>query len=247
MATSGVFCVTGKMGSGKGLIGVAQIDDYLQRGRRIATNCDLFLHNLLPKTDKSARVTRFPDHPSIEDLYSIGSANETYDESKNGLIVFDECVKWLNTRNYRDKEYKDHRMQFIEWIVHTRKLGWDVYLLVQDVSVLDKQIRDLVIEHIVYCRRTDKMQIPYIGFIFRFFGVERILPQVHIGAVYYGMDRNAIRVDTWISYGSKYYSAYDTKQRFNAAYPHAIHSLLPPYYTHYKSLSKRGFKFVMRL
>lgn len=37
------FFITGVLGSGKGLVSVARCIDYLKQGRKVATNCDLFL------------------------------------------------------------------------------------------------------------------------------------------------------------------------------------------------------------
>ena len=85
-----VYFVTGKLGAGKSLMAVARIKDYLERGRTVATNLDLYLEHLISKKSKTCTVLRLPDQPSVEDFELMGIANDTPDESKNGLLVLDE-------------------------------------------------------------------------------------------------------------------------------------------------------------
>ena len=102
MSQSGVFFVTGKLGSGKSLVAVSRIQDYLNRGCRVATNLDLDLRQLLPR-DSRQTVLRLPDKPNAEHMALIGhgygdSDTKEHDESKNGLIVLDEMASYLRIR-----------------------------------------------------------------------------------------------------------------------------------------------------
>ncbi len=156
-----VYVVTGKLGSGKTLVAVGKIQDKIVSGCKVATNLDLRIHKL-PRVGifaKSPDVIRIPDKPSLEDLLAIGRGNNSYDENKNGLLVLDECGTWFNSRSWADKE----RQSVINWFLHARKLGWDIIFLIQDLSIMDKQARVALAEHVVYCRRLDKITIPFIG------------------------------------------------------------------------------------
>nr|WP_240297107.1 zonular occludens toxin domain-containing protein [Escherichia coli] len=55
------------------------------------------------------------------------------------------------------------RQPVIDWFLHARKLGWDIIFLIQDISIMDKQARLALAEHVVYCRRSDKLNIPLLA------------------------------------------------------------------------------------
>lgn len=113
---------------------------------------------------------------------------------------------------------------------------------------MDKQARIALGEHVVYCRRTDRLNLPIVGPLFKLiWGGKLPLPRIHIGVVKYGLLPNSLTVDTWTCLGNRLFMAYDTKQRFTHNYPHGVHSMLPPGYTHFKWIAKRNLRFFMRL
>ncbi|EMZ8295418.1 hypothetical protein ABE991_004869, partial [Escherichia coli] len=241
-----VHVVTGKLGSGKTLVSVSRIQERLAKGCPVATNLDLKLHNIpmVGRYAKKTRVIRVPDKPSLNDLLAIGIGNTSYDESRNGLLVLDECGTWFNSRSWGDKD----RQPVIDWFLHARKLGWDIIFLIQDISIMDKQARLALAEHVVYCRRSDKLNIPFIGSIMNLVSGARFsLPKVHFGIVKYGDNVNSITVDKWIYTGKSLYSAYNTKQVFTDNYPHGAYSLLPPFITHGQFSVHKGLNYYMRL
>lgn len=210
-----VYIITGKLGSGKSIAAVGKIREYLQQGRRVATNLDLYLEQLLPAKSKQT-VVRIPDKPRLQDLENLGTGSglpvDDYDESKFGLLVLDELGSWFNARTWNDKS----RQELIDWFIHARKYHWDILLLVQDVENIDKQLRNSLCEHLVVCRRLDRVGIPFISFIIKTFtGVRVTLPKIHVASVYYGENRQALRVDRWLYRGSDLYKAYRTGQVFS--------------------------------
>lgn len=233
-----VYIITGKLGGGKSLVSVSRIKLYLERGAKVATNLDL---NLLPMFNRNARnlnVVRLPDKPKIQDLDVIGRGNESYDESKNGLLVLDECGTWFNSRNWNDKERKPVN----DWFLHARKLGWDVLLIIQNISMLDSQARDAIAEHTVFCKRLDRFSIPYLSPLWKALTGNRLPgPKVHSARVVYGVSDADVLVERWVTYGSGLYACYDTKQTFLADYPHGAYSLLTPWH-----LRGRYFKWSWR-
>ena len=66
-----------------------------------------------------------------------------------GSLVLDELGASMNTRDWNDKGGKE----IIKFFLHTRKLVWHVYLLVQHIDMLDKQLRNAVVEYPVVCKR----------------------------------------------------------------------------------------------
>ena len=245
-----VYAITGKLGGGKGKAAIKRLRDYLRSGKRVATNCDVFLEHLLPHQSK-ASVIRIPDKPSASDLYAIGSGNrfvqfepiykrtatgyeytapsptllDGFDESHNGALILDECASWLNTRNFQDKG----RGELLEWCIHARKYGWDVYFICQNITQIDKQLRDSLFEYVVRLNRLDRMKIPLLssGMKLMTAGMtDGSMPRVHIGVVRLGCSPDGLVADRWIFRGDDLHKGYNTTQVFSDSYPHAIHSLL---------------------
>ena len=226
-----VYVVTGKLGAGKTLVAVGRIRDYLEQGRQIATNLDLNLHKLVGVHAKKTRVTRLPDIPTINDLEAIGNGydGDYLGETRNGLLVLDECGSFLNSRDFNDKNRKGLR----DWVIHARKKRWDVIFIIQHLNALDKQFREMFAEHVVHCIRTDRVPIPILSSLVKLVtGFTLKFPRAHRGLVKYGSGLQAITVDSWWYRGTTLYDAYDTEQAFAPNDEQRNYSYLPPYYTH---------------
>lgn len=249
-----IYLISGKLGSGKTLSAVGRIRDALLAGRRVVTNLDLRLEHLLPVRAGRPRSTggtgavhqpvsciRIPDKPTVADLELIGCGNESMDESMNGLIVLDELASWLNSRTFNDKS----RMPVIDWLIHSRKKGWDVMFICQHIEQIDKQVRQALVEFLVTCRRLDRMRIPLIGGAIKMISggwISGNLPKVHLAVVRYGVQPDAIKADTWLYQGKDLYGGYDTRQIFSDTYDSGPYSYLPPWYLlgyKHKTLSER--------
>lgn len=221
-----VYIVTGKLGNGKTLVTVGRIRDALRAGRRVATNLDLNLTHILGRNNRTADVIRVPDKPTIDDLNALGKGYDgKYDESKFGALVLDECGTWFNSRNWQDKT----RSAVNDWFLHARKLGWDVYIIIQDISLLDSQAREAIAELIVYCRRLDKLRIPFIGRLFKLLtGINLTMPRMHRAKVTYA-DADLV-TDVWWYRGNEFFDAYHTDQVFLKDYPHTTYCMLTPWH-----------------
>lgn len=240
-----VYIVTGKLGSGKTLASVGRIRDYLLEGRKVATNLNLNLDKLVGNYKKNTVVYRVPDRPKAEDLENIGLGydGEFIGEERNGALVLDECGTWFNSRDWN----AEGRQELLDWVIHARKKRWDVFFIVQDLSVLDKQARVMFAEHVVYCRRSDRFNIPFVSFFWKLFTDKGLpLPKVHIGFVRYGDTANSKIVDKWVYRGTNLYNAYDTAQIFTEK-SDELYSYVPPFYTtgRYTTLFK-DFKNALR-
>lgn len=241
-----VYIVTGKLGNGKTLVSVGRIRDKLAAGCMVATNLDLDLVAMFGRFRRDLRVIRVPDKPTADDLYALGNANLTYDEEKNGLLVLDECGTWFNSRNWQDRS----RSAVNDWFLHARKLGWDVLLIVQDINLIDSQARQAIAEHTVFCRRLDRMHIPFFGTLVKLLSLGQMtlrLPRVHVGKVVYGITENDVLSDRWVYRGTELFSCYDTKQSFLSDYPHGLYSVLPPWHVSGRYAVPRDGDFYMRM
>lgn len=144
----------GVRGSGKSKIAVAEIQTYLNNNRRVATNLDIDISGLSPKTESI--ITRLPDHPRAVDFEALGYAypelnpddSSSYDENKFGIIVVDELLTSFNSRSWNDPD----RLAVVSWMVQSRKYGWRLWLISQDVDAVDKQLRETLLQEIWACR-----------------------------------------------------------------------------------------------
>jgi len=243
-----IYLVQGKLGNGKTLGAVSRIRDYLRAGRRVATNLDLRVERLLPFRNQSCRAIRLPDKPTAGDLSSLGLGCSQLDEEQYGLLVLDELGSWLNSREWNDPS----RKALVDWLIHSRKHRWDVMFIVQDAGMIDKQIREALMEYLVTCRRMDKIPIPFFGTFFRLvsFGAWcPRLPRFHTAVVRYSggatiTSDNSIVVDRWVYRGHDLYAAYDTEQVFSASYSDGVYSYLPPWQVHGRYLPPSWFQRV---
>ena len=260
-----VYAITGKLGSGKGKGAMKLLRDYLRSGKRVATNCDIFMEHMMPPQSKQT-VVRMPDKPTAADLYAIGSGNrfiefepivkhtsrgfeytppsprllQGFDEAHNGALFLDECASWLNTRNFQDKG----RSELLEWCIHARKYGWDVYFICQNISQIDKQLRDSLFEYVVRMSRLDRMKVPFVSAAFKLVTAgfsDGSLPRLHIGVVRLGCSPEGIVADRWHFRGDDLNKAYNTTQVFADSYPHAIHSLLSSWHLQARAGIRPGF------
>lgn len=183
--------------------------DFLAAGLPVATNMDIYPENFLPSNSRATHV-RLPDFPSADDLWALGMASSSRNESTFGLVALDELAVFLNAREWQGKA----RDQVVKYLRHVRKQHWHTLFITQDIESIDAQARRALIEHKVVCKRTDRLSIPFLGALLRFIGLRGRLPQVHMGIVRYGKQDYSPRVDTWWYRGDKLYNAYNTDQVF---------------------------------
>lgn len=237
---AGVFSVEGKLGTGKTKFAVFQAYSALLEGRRVAGNVDLFLQKLTP--NQRSTFIRIPDKPTAFDFEAMGKGSDgPYDEDEFGVLILDELGTWLNSRSFQDKE----RAKVLDWLIHARKQRWEVYLIVQDAGMIDRQVREALIEYQCRCMRMDKVLIPWgIGKVIRdlamaIFGPHRkvlgrkakrwgYLPKFHMVTARIGNDAKVV-AERWTYVGKWLHEAYDTEQVFRSNYPHGAHTVLPPW------------------
>jgi len=210
---AGNLFVTGELGAGKTMWAVKLIREYLQAGRPVATNLNLYLDEMMP-LDSKASVIRIPDKPLRQHFDQLGDAypctsDDEYDESKFGLIVLDECLIWLNSRGWQDKE----RAPVLDWFLHARKHGWNVVFLLQNADFADPQARETLLTYHVSCRKMGKYRVPLVG---KVLGLR--LPKGTLATIYSGYGADAITHDREMYRGSDLYRAYQTRQVFRNGY-----------------------------
>lgn len=229
-----VYIVTGKLGSGKSLLCCWKIQEYLKRRCPVAANISLRLehNNFCKPSNDYSRVLRLPDMPTADDLINIGFGCDHYDEEKFGGIFLDEAGIWLNSRKWNSSG----RTDLLEFFLYLRKRRWDLWLIVQNIDIVDKQIRAAIAEHVVYCSRSDRFQLPiFPKLILNVLTVGLInfvkVPKFHSAICKYGVSKLSPTADTWYYRGEDYFNVYNTMQEFDSNYSAGVYSILPPLYT----------------
>lgn len=230
--------LTGKRGTGKSLNAVKTIQRYMLEGRVVATNLDLFVEHLLPPYSRAISY-RLPDVPSSDllnhPLFPVGNPNPI-DEGKNGLLVLDECAGFLNSRDWKDKD----RTALIHFLAQSRKYGWDLLLIAQGASMIDKQVRSELCDMHGICRETSKVGIPFITTFFRqVFGIKVMMPKFHVVSYYYGFGANAVHSFTDIFRTSDVKRGYNTLQKISAEFgQQGLSTNLPAWYLRGRYMSR---------
>lgn len=220
-----VYLLTGRLGSGKSLAATGRAEEYLAQGRRVVSNYWL---DIAPRARPGSKlacavVEVIPDRPTADVLWALGRGGPS--EERAGLLLLDECATWLNSRAWNAQE----RQKLIDWFLHSRKLKWDVILICQHQSALDKQVREMICEYLVTCRRLDR---------FKFLGIK--LPRVHVASVRYGLSPTDLNAEHWVYRGVGLYACYDTSWQSREDPDVGWHSVLPAWHTRYRDHKPRS-------
>ncbi|MCL6263159.1 zonular occludens toxin domain-containing protein [Craterilacuibacter sp. RT1T] len=191
------YLVQGTLGDGKTSYATTRAYEYLRKGRRVAANFPLDFTEF-SRVNPDVSVTVLPDVPTSEHFYALGRGGDS--EHVAGLLILDEGVFLFNARSWNDKD----RQKVIEWLALSRKLGWDVMILIQHVQALDKQIRLLFGQYLVVCRKVESL---------KFFGFLR-LKGLHMAVQRLGTDAHSPVCDRTFYKPATIGKAYDTKKLF---------------------------------
>lgn len=219
-----IYLLTGNPGAGKSTVAVQHaIYRYAVKGRPVVANFPIDFapitnHWQRPLSKASCRV--IPDRPNRGDLDSIGFGGETEDTA--GVLIIDEAGTWLNARTWQEGE----RADILDWLTQSRKRYWDLMLIAQSASMLDKQCRDAVCEMVATIRRSDRMRV---------WGIK--MPKMHIAAVHYGLAENAPKIERWIYSGKEAQKCFMSYRLFGADAAH--YSVLPATHTKYRTAAAK--------
>jgi len=225
---SNYIAVTGKLGSGKGLCSIGRMCDYLQRGKPVVTNMDIFPENFKDPYNKSIRIFRVPDHPSSDDIKMCGLGNDSKDPEENGVAILDELATWFNSHNWNSPQAK----QLNDLLVHLRKLGWDGIFQVQSLSSMNSQARNNIITSEARCNKVRKVHIPIISFLLtQALGKAPTLPKSMMFHSMVMTNQESGLVEERLRYRGEYYhNLYNTSQIFDESYEHGTFCYLTPWH-----------------
>ena len=233
----------GQPGTGKSTLATGVAIKYASEGRRVAANyyIDFSAACNSPKSKiASSSAVIIPSRPSFQILESLGlgwhdGAKKL--EDKNGLLIIDEAGGWLNSRSWQAQD----RLKIIDWLLQARKRGWDVLLIAKHPSILDKQVREAVVEGYARVRRMDRLKL--FSFI--------PLPRIHIAILRYGLELTAPVLERFIFRGQIEQQCFHSYDLFGTDSESAIYSVLPARITKFhgaknKSQIKSAIRYAQR-
>lgn len=87
-------------------------------------------------------IFRENDELTVEFLVKVSREKGFYGHEGSALIIWDEAGIAFNSRDWNVKP--DVRKDWIKFLAHHRKFGYDVIFVSQDSRMIDRQIRSLV-------------------------------------------------------------------------------------------------------
>lgn len=173
-----IYFVNGRPGGGKSLAMAELIYKQLRHGRNVIANFDINmdyfkrcrhpekLGKFIYVTNAELTTQAYRNIDQKTKRYSYidglwGFALNFHDFTIKGnkferqtLIVLDECAGLFNSRTFNARD----RLTWLDFFSKHRKLGYTVYLIAQDDSQLDKQVREMFHKQIE-CRCVTSMKL----------------------------------------------------------------------------------------
>jgi hypothetical protein len=227
----------GQPGTGKSTLATGVALDYMRQGRRVVANYPIdpapaSLRRNGPLSSAFCEV--IPARPTYATIQSLGLGwrhkDEYSREDRAGLLLIDEAGPWLDARKWQDKD----RPLLIDWMLHSRKRGWDILFIAQAPNMIDKQVREAVVEAYARCRRLDRMKVPM---------TDIRLPRVHIAALKYGLEPGAPILERWFYRGTLEHKCYQSYALFDAENTEGHYCTLPPRMTKWAKVDSLREKF----
>lgn len=197
-----IYLFTGTPGSGKSLHMARLI--YWRQRRKVPTIANFDIREECINEGYFKPICNDDLTPHALQDFAVDSFEKGLCKRKEGAInVFiDECQILFNARNWNEKSRPD----WIKFFTQHRKLGYDVYLIAQFDSMVDKQIRSLV-EYEVKHRKLNNY-----GRFGTIVGTVIRKPVIVCVSYWYPM-KQRLRSETFIG-TRKYFEMYDTNKIF---------------------------------
>lgn len=144
-----ITAVTGTPGAGKGIYCVRKCVAALESGKVLVTNVpfvadwthQVAYHHFVRRAIPGRRAKLAREFASrvlyIETLEELQRIRVKGDDEGRWIVVIDEAGDFLDSRNWR----AEGRTEQVGWFNKHRHYGADVYLVVQDLENIDRQVR----------------------------------------------------------------------------------------------------------
>ncbi|HDP0318545.1 TPA: hypothetical protein P5S08_003735 [Salmonella enterica subsp. enterica serovar Concord] len=212
-----MYITQGELGAGKGIYAAFIASLYYNNpdpNIRVATNYPLDTFRLGKSSLKP--ITVLPTNVRPCDLEFLGEGSPHDYKDNFGCLIIDECLNFLNTRNFRNSD----REKLMNWFTHARKHHWDVYFIVQHPSFLDSQVREGLTENLVELKDLSKIRVPFASTCMEIFSTKQprqnkrrrsVFPHIVRANVFYKEHRRGEKPSQSYAITAKdYYNVYDT-------------------------------------
>lgn len=193
-----IFLMTGTPGAGKSLCMAERIYWDVKMGRPVIANFDINRELF-----KDSSSFHYVENKQLNPVYLRDFAYEYFGDKpiKEGSIklFIDECSIQFNARRWNDAGRND----WVKFFQLHRKMGYDVYLVSQFDTMIDKQIRSLV-EYELKHRKLNN-----IGWVGKIANMLCFGHPVIIDVMYWYPNKMRLKSE-WHIGRKKYFKLYDT-------------------------------------
>lgn len=191
-----IFVYTGTLGSGKSYHALCRGLEFVNSipHRIVVAN---FPINAKSKREKNRWF--YLENIDVDKIIRISFENKIYGKEGNGILIIDEAPLYFNSRSW-DKD-KD-RKEWLKFFSLSRRFGYDIIMISQDMRMIDRQIRAMA-----------EFEIRHIKF--NAYGWLSWLPMTLFGYVWYwsgGKFKGALQVGVL---NKKVAKKYNTMKQFN--------------------------------
>ena len=192
-----IYFYSGTPGSGKSLHVARDIYIRLNRNKKYPNVIANFMINRnMIKNKKAKFIYKDNSELTVEFLLNYALENHKEGIENQTLVVVDECSVIWNSRSWmKDKD----RMEWLNFFVQHRKLGYNFILIAQNDRQVDRQIRSLF-EYEVKHRKVNN------------FKIGQLFPVPVFAAItyWYGVnERLGVEFFTYRKKWSKFYDSFD--------------------------------------
>lgn len=136
---------TGRPGCGKSYNAASVAYNYLANGKVVIANFELFSERVKPLRGVATGTFYFVSNEQItaENLIGYALHNHDIDDSEReaqALLIIDEAQVLFNARDWKNP----NRAIWCEFFQQHRKFGYEIILISQNQSYVDKQIRECI-------------------------------------------------------------------------------------------------------
>lgn len=141
-----IYVYTGSVGSGKTYHAVAKAFEKMsyRRKNKVVANFGLKFTGRQLKKGYNDRFFYITDEEleTPEALIRLSFVNDWVGKEGMALLILDEAAVYFNARDWQAKAKT--RMDWIKFIVNSRKFGYDIIFITQDIKMLDRQMRSII-------------------------------------------------------------------------------------------------------